>query len=744
MPQTTPNRVSITIQPVSGNEPDAFTVAFRGADGVEARGLDLSLPAGKVGSWEIVVTPEAAVAAGGGFLFQRHTFLLSHRIQDYNPLGRDYVTLEAETDAELRLIVNSLRQSHQPGFAQVVVEKGELKSGDRFTICIGNRLHGGAGSEVYDATTLGRIVAAVDRDGTGTYRELECSPAKILITSEPRAGLLRALGPSIVSPGEPFALHLVVFDAHRNVCEQYGGEVHFSVPDPAVEGLPDSVFFGPEEKGIVILKGIRIAKPGLYRLAASDEAHHLVALSNPILCQENPGRRLLWGEFHCHSWGDINMALLDDPNFKIHPARRHEQLRRVGRLDFGAPGPAVPPNQEDRPELWRAHQQAYLDHDEPGTYVPFLASEVHPRPGGDRNVIFRDWADGYLPTYSAMDDVMATYEDREDVILEAHVGGGPPDWEAYPTRHEPLVEVASGHGSFEWLLQWALEYGYRPAIIGSGDTHLSTLGAPMAAHCFFGRFKDDQNIRDTGFGNGPIAAVWATRCERLAIWEAIRERRTYATTGARIMLNVAVNGHPAGSETEISAPARVQVQAHACAPVERVDLIRNDRCLQSWFPDALDIDLTHTDERPLRDGAYYVRLRQTDGEYVWSTPVWAHAPKGLETPDDDLPLWNRHEPVDLSTLRPNDAEAHEAALRCYLEVEEDLVPFHDLTPVRIVAEATGRAALFYAYYGTGRDPLSIRWYYEFEMPKIHFDWGWRDFGSRPTPLRLEKRQRREQ
>ena len=71
--------------------------------------------------------------------------------------------------------------------------------------------------------------------------------------------------------------------------------------------------------------------------------------------------------------------------------------------------------------------------------------------------------------------------------------------------------------------------------------------------------------------------------------------------------------------------------------MERVDLIRNDRCLQSWFPDALDIDLTHTDERPLRDGAYYVRLRQTDGEYVWSTPVWAHAPKGLETPEITRP-----------------------------------------------------------------------------------------------------------
>ena len=740
----TPNRVSITLQPEPGNEPDAFVVAFQGADGSEATGLDLDLPAGKVGTWEITATVAVTVSPGGGFLFQRHTFLFSHRIQDYNPLGRDFVTLEAETDATLRLIVNSFRQSHQPGFAQVLVEKGKLKPGDRFTIRVGDRRQGGAGSEVYDATTLGRIVGAVDRDGSGTYRELACNPARIRINPEPRVDLLRLLAPSIVSPDEPFTLHLVAFDPHRNVCEPYGGEVTLSAPDSAIEGLPKTVSFSPRDSGIVILNDISIARPGLYRLTAADSTHHLHALGNPILCQNNPEHRLLWGDLHCHSWGDINMALLDDPNFKLHPVKRHEQLRQVGRLDFGAPGPAVPPNQEDRPELWRAHQQAYRENDEPGTYVPFLASEVHPRPGGDRNVIFREWEDTTLPTYSPMDDVMAAYADREDVILETHVGGGPPDWEAYPTPHEPLLEVASGHGSFEWLLQWALLYGYRPAVIGSGDTHLSTQGAPMAAHCFFGRFMKDLNLRDTGFGNGPIAAVRAERCERHAIWQAIRERRTYATTGARIILNLTVNGHRAGSEIEISDPVRVHIQAHACAPVERVDLIRNDRCLQSWRPDTPDIDLTHSDEHPLRHGAYYVRLRQTDGEYAWSTPVWAHTPRGAETPDGGLPLWNAHEPVDLSTLRPNAAEVYEEALCRYLQVEEDLEQFHDLTPVRILEEATGKSALFYAFYGPKRDPLSIRWYYAFEMPKIHIDCGWRDFGLRPTPLSLDKKQRQQQ
>ena len=76
-----------------------------------------------------------------------------------------------------------------------------------------------------------------------------------------------------------------------------------------------------------------------------------------------------------------------------------------------------------------------------------------------------------------------------------------------------------------------------------------------------------------------------------------------------------------------------------------------------------------------------------------------------------------------------------------MEIEEDIGAFHDLTPVRIVEEATGRSALFYAHYGPERDPMSIRWYFEFVMPKIHYDWGWRDFGLRPTPLSVDRKRR---
>ena len=726
-----PERVTIGLEPVTGTEPDGLEVAFRGADGAVTSGREYDLPAGKAGTWELTVTVSSRVAAGGGFLFQRRGFLLAHRTQDYNPDGRDYVTLDTGAEARLELTVNTLNQSHRPSFAQVRVVDGVLVPGDSLTVRVGDRREGGPGSEVYDSTTLARFVAAVDRDGSGAYRELAASPVRVRITSEPRPDMLRVLGPSVARVGEAFPLHVIAFDPHRNVCEQYDGQVQLAAPE-GVDGVPESLQFAPDHGGIFILEGVRISSPGLVRIEARDPHHGLHAVSNPIHCEQDPERRLLWGDLHCHTWGDTTLALMDEPSFKMHPAARHDQARRIGRLDFASPGPMSPPNPSEHPEVWDANRQAYRDNDDPGRYVPFLAAEIHTGKGGDRNAIFRDLEATHLDTRTSIEELVQVYGGREDVLLECHVGGGPPAWERYRTEREPLLEVASGHGSFEWLLQKALSYGYRPAVIGSGDSHLPAVGGVMAAHSYRGRFNTEVNIRDTGFGTGPIAAVWSESCQRGAIWSAIRERRTYATTGARIILKVRVNGVRPGAEVELDGPAEISVVAHACATVERIDLIRGDRCLRSWFPGSLDIDLTHTDSSPLRDGAYYVRLRQTDGEYAWSTPVWAHCAEGSEAPDGSLPLWNAHEPVDLSTLRPNDAEPHEAGLHRYLETEEDPDKFSQITPVRLLDEVTGRSALFYAYFEPEHAPISIRWYHEFEIPRIHFDWGWRDFGVRPT------------
>ena len=379
----------------------------------------------------------------------------------------------------------------------------------------------------------------MDRSGGLAYRQLAAGEVRVHVRSDPEPALLRLLGPSIARPGEPFALHLAVYDRNHNVCTQYRGTVELRTDASPLDGLPPEVTLGPDNRGFAIIEGVTARQPSLIRIEAHDRREGLSTLGNPLLVQSDPESLLLWGDLHSHSWGDISMGLMDDPTPVLHPAGRHAQARGQARLDFAAPGPMAPPDQAQRPAVWEAHQAAYRANDEPGTYVPFLAAEAHPNVGGDRNAVFRDWAERHAPTWSDMDYLVETYGDRDDVLLEAHVGGGPADWDAYPTASEPVVEVASGHCcAGEWLLQRALRHGHRPAVIASGDTHLPLLAAPMAAHHYRGRFGNYLNIRDCAIGCGPVAAVRATRCERRAIWDAVLKRRTYATTGARIILDV--------------------------------------------------------------------------------------------------------------------------------------------------------------------------------------------------------------
>ena len=727
---TPTSRTTLPFRVRGGNVPAKIEVWFHPADGPSISGPDLDLTAGAVGTWELLLTVEAPVAAGGGFLVERYGFLLSHCVQNTRPRGRDFVTLRARTQAHVRLELNELNQSNCPAFARIVVARGTLAPGDELGLVIGDTSQGGPGSEVYDVTCQGRIVASVDRSGGLDYRQISGGEIRLHVSSDPTPTLLRLLGPSIARPGEPFALHLAVYDRNHNVCTQYTGTVELRAVASQLRGLPPEVRLGTKDAGFAVIQGVTAQAPGLVRIEAHDQAHALSTLSNPLLVQSDPETLLLWGDLHSHSWGDISMGLMDDPTPVLHPAGRHAQARGQARLDFAAPGPMAPPDQTHRPAVWEAHQAAYRANDAPGRYVPFLAAEAHPHVGGDRNVIFRDWEERHAPAWADMDYLVETYGEREDVLLEAHVGGGPADWDAYPMAREPVVEVASGHGSVEWLLQRALRHGHRPAVIASGDTHLPLLAAPMAAHLYRGRFGSHLNIRDCAIGCGPVAAVRAARCERHAIWDAVQNRRTYATTGARIILEVQANGHPAGSEIETEDRPRLTITAHACAPIERIDLIRNDRALMDWYPEALDVALEFTDESPLPEAAYYVRLSQADGEYAWSTPIWITCSAGNPDPTAHLPAWNQHEPVNLATARPNYAEAFTKQLLSYLAANEDPSRFRDLTPIRIVHEAPGRAALFYAYLDEDREPISIRWYFDFAMPRLRLDWGWRDFGAK--------------
>ena len=143
------------------------------------------------------------------------------------------------------------------------------------------------------------------------------------------------------------------------------------------------------------------------------------------------------------------------------------------------------------------------------------------------------------------------------------------------------------------------------------------------------------------------------------IFDALHARRTYGTTGQRILLDFRVNDAPMGSEIALEAPLpepcagtspecgeraaataalapRFDVTAHGTDVIEAVEILRYSepdggfRVIHDLRPNALDFTWSGRDRGFRDDAIYYLRLRQRSqvrGRIVmaWSSPVWVNA-----------------------------------------------------------------------------------------------------------------------
>ena len=703
--------------------------SFEDANGTVFSGSGMQLVSGARGTWRIrIENRERDLPAGAVMALVRFNYQIAYHLQQANPTARDYTTIETDSGAVLKLIT----RNDGVNLLDVVVESGVFRKGDTCTVTVGERRHGGVGSEVFWSATDGQYLLAVDVDGSGEFHGVEGNPFEFSVVHRPEVDLLRLLGPTVAKTGEPFALHLGAFDQNRNVVESYAGRVDFEIPDGVI-GLPQSYRFTAEDRGLKIFEGITIARAGVYRIGLRGESVDGDYLSNPTVASEVPEAHVYWGDVHAHGWGDASMHLMFLRTEKMDPLSRHQQGHTVGRFDFASPG-AMSMDPDKREETWEAWRDACKQIERPGRYIPFIGYEAHPACGaGDRQVIFKDYREEAVPPSmkAPMEEVDAIYGERDDVLLEVHIGGQPPKWDSYRPARERFLEICSGFGPAEWLLQEALKLGYRPGVCAASDLHVGLMGGPRAVEPFRGRFaqKYPMTHRDSAYGTGPITAVVAPELTRDALWDAMTGRSTYASSGAHIYLRLTCDGVPASGEVTLGGETSISIACHACAPLDRVDLIVGEHCVRSWSPEGLDfcedVVLSASD---LPGNWIYLRVAQADGEYAWSSPTFLHRDGEIPSPGD-LPVWNLQEEVDLSAFGENDATPHLADLKAYLELEEHIGRFQEITPVAVEHRSVGTCALFYCLWGQERIPMSIRWYFEFEIPRIRYDFGWHDYGA---------------
>jgi hypothetical protein len=370
-----------------------------------------------------------------------------------------------------------------------------------------------------------------------------------------------------------------------------------------------------------------------YREVAADaftmkQARTARAEDGPAHGIQYQGRKLnlYWGDFHEHS----NVSIC---NRRSNPAPEdlYANLRDIARLDFaGMTDHGY--NIDDYVWSWNA-KQARLN-DDPGRFVTFHAQEwtssfVPPaEPGGlkrygHRNLFFVDSFFGRW--FNARDNKTPRqlWDELKGVnyITIPHqladTGNCPTDWNYTDEVLQPVAEIYQNRGSYE---------------------HLNNPIQPGAAMTQTGHYIQDAWARGTiigviaspdhGGGQGK-AAVYSEKLDRESVLNAVRERHTYGTTGAKISLEVRVNGRlmgeklpalPAGQAVEVS------VRVIGADALTSVEVCRNNQFVYKRAGEGRSLEFVFRDNRPPSGRLwYYVRVIQKDGEMAWSSPVWLGA-----------------------------------------------------------------------------------------------------------------------
>jgi hypothetical protein len=526
--------------------------------------------AGQLGTWTFTYE----VGAYGYDEFARLK-IASRFASDWGPpqftdqAGANYATvrLESRCPTTIAHLAWEPRGYIRPWFKCLVVSirDGSLYPGDKIHVTIGDTSGGGPGSRAQTFREKGcewRLL--VDPFGTELYSVLVPSPQIDIVGGAIHR--LVVVAPTTVRPGEPFEALVKAEDVWGNPCERFEGEVTLAVRGTPLEGLPTAFTFRRGELAAALLRGLRSASAASEtRIAASCGSYR--AESNVIraLGQDEP--KTWWGDLHGQTRATVGTGTIEE-YFAFG--------REVALLDMMCH--QANDFQVTDDEWLRLRREIDRFH-ENGRCVIFVGYEwsgMTPG-GGDRNVMFRgDVAALHRSSHAEVDDMRDAATDcfpvtdlfkqfagRGDVMLIPHIGGRYADVVGFhDPALEPVVEIYSDWGRFEWLLEDAIKQGYKVGVVANSDGHKGRPGASHPGASTFGAY-------------GGLTCVLAESLTREAVFDAIKARRCYGVTAAqRIHVELAVNGLPMGAAGRAQGPVKISGRVVGTGPIERIDIFR--------------------------------------------------------------------------------------------------------------------------------------------------------------------------
>ncbi|KAL4958887.1 uncharacterized protein BDV14DRAFT_207298 [Aspergillus stella-maris] len=447
------------------------------------------------------------------------------------------------------------QKGHERPFQKAVIvdiHDGYLNPGDRIQIRLGDRRFGGRGTRVQSSIEKGfKWRFYVDPVGTSRFAPIQPDIEWDIVAG--RIHKLQILSPRLLRPDVPFKVH-----THA---EDIWGNTTINLPNQkAVIEKATPV----NENGWTnaIFSDLTIHTGGDYTLEAFllNTEETILASKKAYLSISShlPIPKILYGDLHVHSDDTVGT---ESSSYNFTYGRDIAALDVLGYTanDF-----------QITQERWDSTLSLIKSLNDPGKFVIFPGTEWcgNSAAGGDHNVVFLDepesnppefpldkqgnvarsfeWSEhgpkDLVPGAWPLDEVYATYaHDPNSHLLIPHVGGRRCNLSWHHPSLERLVEIGSAWGHFEWLLRDALRRGWKLGVCANSDEHRGRCGGGVPGTAVFGT-------------RGGLTGILAEDLSRESVAKTLRARRTFATTGERLVGLVLVEGSNAVQGDEIDVP----------------------------------------------------------------------------------------------------------------------------------------------------------------------------------------------
>lgn len=323
-------------------------------------------------------------------------------------------------------------------------------------------------------------------------------------------------------------------------------------------------------------------------------------------------------------------------------------IRDIAKLDFAAisdhdhGGVGHPTLWAGSPSKWDLIRAKVKEYNHPGTFSTLLAYERDSYPFYNNMVIYFRSHDGEL--IRGVRDGELTEQELSNILAREDIIAIPHDTYAFSAGCDfltlprelilPMIEIYSRADAAEYMdhpasdqivaceggyWQDALRRGAKMGVIAGSDSHNGTNGQVVESKGYPGMYPG-------------VTGVWAEENTPEAIFDAIRQKRTYAfmmgkpegEMCGRMEIDFRINGHWMG-ET-IQRPTErdlvIYYEIRTDVPIKSVTLVKNCRNyirLRSSKERIFDY------KQETDCDSYYLRVELQDGRFGWTSPIWVEA-----------------------------------------------------------------------------------------------------------------------